>query len=252
MGFLISDPAKWKDAWFSKLTPHEKLLFFYLIENCDSAGFIEVDYRMISFMTGMLESEITGAFKGLLRGYLGAKNTGWIWIKNFIKHQRNLPLNTENNAHLPIISRLKERCEIFGNPPEMQALIKGMVSVKKGESRGYLGATKPPSKVKYSNVKSGKGFTVVESFEKFEFNGYEAVKEPALKLAAILDDKFKKVMAMEKPLQPDEICKILTNHDHAKVMSVLRSMENNADLHKKYTSAYLTCVNWLERRTEGV
>lgn len=123
MAYRFSSTEKWKDSWFSRLTPNEKLLFLFLIDNCDLAGFYEVDTRMIAFLTGLNEEQITGAFKGLLRGYLGAKGTGWIWVKNFLRHQKNLPLNPLNNAHKHIIELISAQLVRFQNNSEIKALI---------------------------------------------------------------------------------------------------------------------------------
>ena len=153
MAYRFSSTDKWRDSWFSRLTPNEKLLFIFLIDNCDLAGFYEVDNRMISFLTGLNEQEIIGAFKGLLRGYLGAKGTGWIWVKNFLRHQKNLPLNPLNNAHKHIIELLQSQVTRFGENAEF----KGLISAPKQGLLSPIGK----GKVKVRSVLDS------ESFEKF-------------------------------------------------------------------------------------
>lgn len=153
MAYRFSSTDKWRDSWFSRLTPNEKLLFIFLIDNCDLAGFYEVDNRMISFLTGLNEQEIIAAFKGLIRGYLGAKGTGWIWIKNFLRHQKNLPLNPANNAHKHIIELIKSQMQRF----EENAEFKGLISAPNQGLLSPIGK----GKVKVRSVLDG------ESFEKF-------------------------------------------------------------------------------------
>lgn len=113
----FTDPNKWhKDKWFRKLKPLQKLIFLYLIDNCDIAGFWEKDFGMMAYSIGVSEEEIEGAYKGLSRGLLEAD--GWIWVKNFIKHQKNLPLNPKNNAHKGIIRILKTQEKRFAKCSE--------------------------------------------------------------------------------------------------------------------------------------
>lgn len=39
--------GKWHDVWFRRLSPSAKLAFFWVIENCDCAGFVEADARTL-------------------------------------------------------------------------------------------------------------------------------------------------------------------------------------------------------------
>ena len=54
MAYRLTDTAKWDDPWFIELKPNEKLLFNYLCDNCDTAGFYELS------MKNFLESSIEG------------------------------------------------------------------------------------------------------------------------------------------------------------------------------------------------
>ena len=53
MSYRITNIEKWKDLWFSNLSPNAKLLFFYFVENCDNAGFFEVNKKFMLFYTGL-------------------------------------------------------------------------------------------------------------------------------------------------------------------------------------------------------
>ena len=57
---------KWHDEWFLQLTPHQKLLWNYLCDNCDIAGFWEKNLTLASLLTGLTFEEIQGAYKGLV------------------------------------------------------------------------------------------------------------------------------------------------------------------------------------------
>lgn len=85
----------------------------YLCDNCDIAGFFELSYRKIAFDLNLKESEIKGAIKGLERGLIISDDTKCLLIKNFIKHQKNLPINPENKSHQGILRRFATYSEKF-------------------------------------------------------------------------------------------------------------------------------------------
>jgi len=115
MAYRFTNTEKWtNDGWFIDLPPNEKLLFIYLCETCDIAGFRELSVRQISFNVGLSEEEIKGALKGLQRGLVYSKDSFVVFVRNFIKHQKNLPLNPKNSVHIGIINRLTENLDKFG------------------------------------------------------------------------------------------------------------------------------------------
>jgi|GEM_PF-2040947 len=113
MAYRFSDTSKWSDEWFIDLNAHQKLMFLYLCDNCDLGGFFELSTRKLSFDLGLNESEVKGALKGLERGYILSNDRRVLFLKNFIKHQKNLPLNPENKAHIGIFKRFENYKEKF-------------------------------------------------------------------------------------------------------------------------------------------
>lgn len=111
MATRMTDTNKWKDKWFRALNPMEKILFIYLTENCDNAGFIEKDIEYWAYQIGADDSDILDAFLGLNKSIEVVGD--WCWLVNFLKHQRNLPLNEKNNAHKQIISLINENKSKF-------------------------------------------------------------------------------------------------------------------------------------------
>ena len=91
MPIRFTNSGKWADKWFRNLSPYAKTLYWYLWDVCDIAGFWEIDFDHAAYHTKIPEDEIQGAFKGLCRGYIEVD--GYIWIRRFLYHQRNLPLN---------------------------------------------------------------------------------------------------------------------------------------------------------------
>lgn len=105
-------------------------MFLYLIDNCNVAGFIELDYDLFSFQLGLETKRIETAIKGLNRLL---KKGDWLWIPNFAKHQKNLPLNPLNNAHKSIIGIIKSHPEFEEAQvllPEFDNLVKVSLTAK--------------------------------------------------------------------------------------------------------------------------
>ena len=48
----FTETGKWNDQWFRKLKPEMKLLWGWLLDNCDAAGVIEPDIELASFQIG--------------------------------------------------------------------------------------------------------------------------------------------------------------------------------------------------------
>ena len=126
----FTETDKWKDKWFRGLDPASKLLFMFLIDNCDNAGFIEKDFELWSFHTGIDQEAMEGAYKGLARGLIEASD--WIWIKGFLRHQKHLPLNPDNRAHGQIIELLRSKAimfkDVWGDVEELLGACKGLIS----------------------------------------------------------------------------------------------------------------------------
>jgi hypothetical protein len=155
MAMKFSVPEKWNDPWFRKLKPEEKLMFLYLCDICDCAGFCEVDLYRFSFETRLPEAKIEGVLKGLASPTEGASKVlvwgRWIWLRNHIRHQRNLPLNPLNNCHKGIVSKLLEKTEF----PEIKQFIDEFVSSPtEGASEGL---TSPIGKGNSNSKGKGKG-----------------------------------------------------------------------------------------------
>ena len=73
MSMRLTDTGKWlTDRWFRKLDDREKLLFLWLCDNCDCAGFLEWDPEVVEYQLKWGENELEGAFLGLQRPFSGA------------------------------------------------------------------------------------------------------------------------------------------------------------------------------------
>jgi len=113
MAYRFTDTNKWNDSWFCELGITQKALFLYLCDQCDIAGFLEINVKKISFDLGIGKQEAEKALRGMDGKIIYSKDSKIVFIKNFIKHQKNLPLNETNNAHKGIIKKLNENLQLF-------------------------------------------------------------------------------------------------------------------------------------------
>lgn len=140
----ITVSEKWSDPWFRKLPMDEKLLFMYLCDVCDCAGFVEFDEEIVSFHTGAPLKGLEGALKGLSPKVV--RSGKWLWVVNYIKHQQafpSKPLNPANKAHIGIWRRLNEHLDM----EEVNEFIELLdVEVRDGFISANRNETKAPCK----------------------------------------------------------------------------------------------------------
>lgn len=95
----LTDAEKWKNPWFRSLPSKFKLLFLYLLDNCDHAGVMHLDPEFLRFYLGedfSLE-EIRSRFQEKIIFVSEDK----IIIKNFIRFQQpRLSLNGNMRKHI--------------------------------------------------------------------------------------------------------------------------------------------------------
>lgn len=96
-----------QNKWFRKLQPHHKLLWIYLITNCDSVGVWEEDLELTEFIIGYeYKQEDLLIFGNRLKKFNGKK----YWIKDFVEFQYGelKEENLTNKPHQSYISLLKK------------------------------------------------------------------------------------------------------------------------------------------------
>lgn len=105
MSKRFTDTNKWNKPFFSDLDLKAKLVWLYLLDNCDNTGIYPINLKLMSFQIG---------FKvdlGMLFSWFGSKivaiESDKIFIKSFIDFQYG-ELNESNNAHKPVIKLLKK------------------------------------------------------------------------------------------------------------------------------------------------
>jgi hypothetical protein len=100
----FTETNKWQDPWFRKLPPQAKLLWLWLLDNCDCAGIIEPDKDLAGFMIGATE-DLDSSFEAI------ADRIQWVGeklvIPKFIRFQYGDKLNAKNSAHIGVIRRIE-------------------------------------------------------------------------------------------------------------------------------------------------
>jgi hypothetical protein len=114
MPYRFTNTDKWNDTWFCELKPFAKLLFLYLCDQCDAAGFLEINTKKIAFELSIGKQEAESALTGIERSVVFSADRKFVFLRNFIKHQKNYPLNEKNPAHRGILKILREKMHLFG------------------------------------------------------------------------------------------------------------------------------------------
>ena len=195
MSNRLTNVDKWNDVWFSNLTPHAKLLFIFLCENCDNAGVYEYNKKFMLFYMGISEEELRKAIEEIRKIYVKSNDGNRIWIRNYLKHQKKLPLNDNNNNHKQIILILKENLSYdkkFKGCKEMTSILPESIKIvkrpyTKNVSEESLPSTgsrfSKPSVDEIKEFMKQKEFSLFDSegvrfFNFFESNGWKVGKNP--------------------------------------------------------------------------
>lgn len=137
MAYRYTFTDKWNDAWFSNLKPIEKLLFMYLCDNCNCAGFIEIILKKWIVDIGTDMRGLEGALKGLEKALIYSNDKSVIYIKTFLKHQKNLPLNEKNNAHKGILEKFDSVSHKFDIVDITDFIQRGLTGANEGLNSPY-------------------------------------------------------------------------------------------------------------------
>ena len=143
------DTDIWKKRWFRSLSPKYKSSWWYLISQCDHAGFFEPDIDIMSIFVGeeLDEAELMETFSSRIE-YLD--NGKW-FIPKFIQFQYKVShpdeLNLNNRVHKSVYERIEKYSYLFRPIDEAT---KGHARVMHGSSKEMEGA-KDKDKDKYKD-----------------------------------------------------------------------------------------------------
>ena len=189
MAYRFTNTEKWEDSWFSSLKQIEMLLFMYLCDNCDIAGFAEVNLKRWASDLNSNPDTIEGALKGLQRGIITSKEGDAIYLRNFLKHQKNLPINTNNKAHVGILRRF----ELYRYKFDIQ-------DISEFVERGFQGGSMPLQRGTGNGNGKGNGIKggVGEKEETYTFEQFWTDYDKKVGDKKKLEAKWQKIPETEK------------------------------------------------------
>ena len=163
-----TNTEKWKDAWFTGLQPTDKLVFIFLTENCDLAGFYEINLGLMTNLIGIKKKDLIESLGRIQTRFIpNAKesSTRKLWLKKYLLHQDCLPLKSDNEDHMKIKFMLESNYEDFDCPIEMLQIIESVVEPSPAKKSGRKKAFVAPSweewweyyKERYDNEEAARG-----------------------------------------------------------------------------------------------
>ncbi len=128
-----TDTGKWRDAFFYNLSAAPKLVFIYLYENCNDAGFLDLDYGQMHELMKLEKSKIEKCLIALESRYVKNSDGTKIWIKNFLLHQNKLPLPIKTEEGRRLLHILESNLSAFDSNQFIRDIITDSLK-KKGRS----------------------------------------------------------------------------------------------------------------------
>lgn len=102
----FTDTEKWKDDWFLRLKPVDKIFWLYICDNCDHAGIWKVSSHLAGIMIGQ-DVDLELALLGFGPKVQKLSDDYW-FIPNFIRFQYGL-LDESNKVHKSVLAILKSK-----------------------------------------------------------------------------------------------------------------------------------------------
>lgn len=220
MSKRFTDTEKWGKKFIRGLKPNYKLLWLYILDECNTAGIWDVDIEVAEIKIGIKlnESEALNAFAGKVMQIDGGEK--W-FIPAFIEFQYG-ELSENNRAHTKAILALRKYELVNDN-----LKIKPLTSPLQGAIQGPM--------VEEEAIIGNKSIVIAES-EKFTL------------FKKWLTDNASRVLKMKSPFTESEYFELMKDFHFKDVCDILLSMHNHSDLLKKNVSANLTFRNWANRR----
>ena len=105
MAKRFTDTDKWKREWFCDLSPNAKLVWFYILDQCDHRGVWFQNFSLLSAQVGfkVTKNEFESWFGSKVKSFDGDK----YFIPSFVEFQYG-QLKESNNSHIGILNLLKK------------------------------------------------------------------------------------------------------------------------------------------------
>ncbi len=105
MAKRFTDTDKWKREWFTDLPLKAKMVWIYVLDNCDHTGVWPANFKLMSFQLGV--SVKTSEFHDWFSEKVRRIDSDKFFIPSFVAFQYG-KLNPENNAHKAVIELLQK------------------------------------------------------------------------------------------------------------------------------------------------
>jgi len=179
MAKRMTDTDKWKKRFVRELSPQHKLLWFYILDDCNHAGIWEVDIEVASIRVGY-ELVYDMLPKEFLDKVVIFDNGDKWFIPDFIDFQYG-ELNPNSNVHKSVI-QLLERYNLEGYVKGLQTLPntvqdKDKVIVKdKAKSKRFVKPTL--NDLEHYCIERNNKVDIQKFFNYYESNGWKVGKNP--------------------------------------------------------------------------
>ena len=138
MAKRFTDTEKWNDDWYISLTNDYRIIWQWLIDNCNHAGICKRSIRLLNLMcnTNISEDDLINNMEGRVI----KANNNW-FIPKFLKFQY-ANLNSERNVIKSVVKELEKHNlismipESFGND---YRIIKDKVKLKRDKDGKFSG-----------------------------------------------------------------------------------------------------------------
>lgn len=111
----MTDCDRWREPWFSRLTPEAKLTFLFIESQADPSGAWRPDLHRARFEIGFETSpnwdsifkELTRLGDADMKRQLEILPSGIWWLVNHVKEQVGIPLRFTAPRHVGVLRALK-------------------------------------------------------------------------------------------------------------------------------------------------
>lgn len=230
MAKRFTDTDKWKKPFIRTMKAPYKLLWLYILDECDHAGIWHVDLEVAQIRTG--EKIKLDVALQQFDGRVIAFDNGEKWfIPDFVSFQYG-ELNILNRAHKSVIDILSK----YNLLNESEGVFKHLTSTLQGAKD----KDKDKEQDKVKDITREKVSDIQTNYTEYKnevLSGWQ-------NLNSFLNDKCPRVQSLKTKITIDNYNEHSNLYDSELGRNTLLQMENFKPLTIKYTSAHLTFLNW--------
>lgn len=229
MAKRFTDSEKWSKPFIRCMKAPYKLLWLYILDECNHAGIWQVDMEVAEIKIGeKLKQETAIEFFGP-KIIIIDRGEKW-FIPDFIDFQYGT-LNSENRAHNSVISILSKYSLIDSETGKIKEHLSPLQGAKDKDM--------DKDKVKDKDMDKEIQAELITEFE---------ILQPEKSvLQTAIEKKYPNICKLKNQLTFEQAERLIAEFPKDKIKSILEAMENYKDLPKKYTSVNLTMRKWLSR-----